>query len=269
MSRITLLTDFGTPDGYVGAMKGVIASIYPDAVVEDVSHGIAPGDVEAAALALGRYWQLYPAGTVHVAVVDPGVGTARRPLAAEADRRFLVAPDNGMLSRVLDEATVARVVEITSPEYVLPEPSATFHGRDVFAPAAAYLARGLHLSRLGPPVSDPVRLGEPEVQVEEGGVVGQVIAMDRFGNLVTNLHGGKLEEVDGVEVEGHAIPVVKTYGEGKPSEVVALVNSDGRLEVAARDTSAAKLLNARIGTPVRVRFRRAGGPSAETEMAPA
>ncbi|MSR23310.1 MAG: hypothetical protein EXR92_07200 [Gemmatimonadetes bacterium] len=269
MARITLLTDFGTQDGYVGAMKGVIASIIPGAVVDDVSHGVVPGDVKGAALVLGRYWSLYPTGTVHVVVVDPGVGTARRALAVEADRRFLVAPDNGVLSWVFEEADALRMVEITRPEYMRPWPSHTFHGRDVFAPAASFLARGLHLSRLGPVVDDPVRITEPELELEEGAIVGRVVSMDRFGNLVTNLDGGRLEEAEGVEVGGRTIPVVKTYGEGKPREVVALMNSDGRLEVAARDTSAAELLNAGVGTPVRVRFRRHRVGPAGTEMAPA
>jgi S-adenosyl-L-methionine hydrolase (adenosine-forming) len=258
MARITLLTDFGTRDGYVGAMKGVIASIFPGVVVDDVSHELAAGDVEGGALALLRYWDRYPTGTVHLAVVDPGVGTVRRALAVEADRRLLVGPDNGILSGVLGVAGKWRAVEITNPEYLLPNPGHTFHGRDVFAPAAAYLARGAHLSRMGPPVEDPVRIGEPEVEVEDGALVGQVVALDHFGNLVTNLPGGTLESAEGVEVEGREIRVARTYGEVEPRELAALVNSDGRLEVAARDSSAAKLLNARVGTRVRVRIPGTG-----------
>jgi S-adenosyl-L-methionine hydrolase (adenosine-forming) len=260
MSRVTLLTDFGTRDGYVGAVKAVIATVFPGVRIDDVSHALAPGDVSGAALALGRYWDRYPSGTVHLAVVDPGVGTGRRALAVEADRRLLVAPDNGVLSRVFEAAARFRVVEIVNPEYTLPDPSRTFHGRDVFAPVAAFLARGVHLSRFGPVVDDPVVIGEPDVEEEGDALVGRVVSQDRFGNLVTNLPGGSLETASGVEVEGRSIPVVRTYAEGESRQVVALVNSDGRLEVAARGSSAAKILNAGVGTLVRVR-RLAGGNS--------
>lgn len=252
MARITLLTDFGTRDGYVGAMKGVIASIFPGALVDDIGHDVPAGDVRSAALTLSRYWNRYPAGTTHVIVVDPGVGTERRALAAEADRRFFVAPDNGVLSRVLDACRHARLVQVENPDFMLPEPSATFHGRDVFAPAAAYLARGVHLSRLGAPVTDPVRFDEPDVVDESGALVGQVVSLDRFGNLVTNLPGTCLEEGADVEIEGRTIPVVRTYGEVPLDAVAALVNSDGRVEVAARESSAAEMLHADVGTPVRV-----------------
>ncbi|MEX2295454.1 MAG: SAM-dependent chlorinase/fluorinase [Gemmatimonadota bacterium] len=260
MARITLLTDFGGRDGYVGAMKGIMASIYPGVIVDDVSHDLAQGDVASASLALGRYWDRYPSGTVHLVVVDPGVGTERRALAAEVDRRLVVAPDNGVLSHVLGAAKQARIVEIVNRDYILPEPGHTFHGRDIFAPAAAYLARGIPISRLGPPIEDPVRIEEPEVQVEEEAIVGRVIALDHFGNLLTNLSGGTLAEADEVEVKGRTIPVAKTYGEVAPRELAALINSDGCLEVAARDSSAAELLEAGVGTPVRIRRPRGGTP---------
>jgi S-adenosylmethionine hydrolase len=252
MSRITLLTDFGTQDGYVGAMKGVIASILPTVIVDDVSHRVEPGDIRGAALALSRYWELYPVGTVHVVVVDPGVGTARRPIAASVDGRYLVGPDNGVLGTALEAASKVEVVELSDPRFLRSPASATFHGRDLFAPAAAYLALGLHLSRLGPAVSDAVRIREPGVQVREDALVGEVVSLDRFGNLVTNLAGADLREVTEVEVEGQRVPVVTTYGEGAPRQLVALVNSDGRVEVAARDRSAANLLAARVGTRVLV-----------------
>jgi S-adenosylmethionine hydrolase len=260
MARITLLTDFGGRDGYVGAMKGVMATIYPGVIVDDVSHDVAQGDIAGASLALGRYWSRYPSGTVHVVVVDPGVGTERRALAVEADRRLIVAPDNGVLSHVLVAAKRSRVVEIVNGDYLLPEPGHTFPGRDVFAPAAAYLARGIPISRLGPSIEDPVRILEPEVELQEEDIVGQVIALDHFGNLVTNLAGGTVQETDEVEVKGRTIPVAKTYGEVGPRELAAVVNSDGRLEVAARDSSAAELLEAGIGTLVRIRRPRGGTP---------
>lgn len=265
MQRITLLTDFGTRDGYVGAMKGVMATIFPGVLIDDVSHSIPAGDIEAAALALTRYWSRFDTGTVHLAVVDPGVGTDRRAIAVEADRRLFVAPDNGVLSRVFDEAETFRVVEIANPAYTLAQVGHTFHGRDVFAPAAAYLARGVHLSLLGPEVHDPIRIGEPAVLEEEGALVGQVVSLDHFGNLVTNLRVSHEGGAEGVEVDGRTIPIVRTYGDVPSREVAALVNSDGRIEVAARDSSAAELLNAGIGTPVRV--RRLAGTAGTPEVA--
>lgn len=252
MARVTLLTDFGTSDGYVGAMKGVIAAIFPGVMLDDVSHEVSFGAVGAGALALSRYWNRYPPGTVHLAVVDPGVGTDRRALAAEADRRFVVAPDNGIVSRVLDAATAFRAVAVENPAFLAAERSATFHGRDIFAPVAAYLARGAHLSRFGPEIGDPVYIPEPGVSWEGEAIVGEVVAMDGFGNLVTNLPGASVDDVSGVEIQGKTIPVVRTYGDLPPESLAALVNSDGRVEVAARDSSAAELLNADVGTRVRI-----------------
>ncbi len=251
MGRVTLLTDFGTRDGYVGALKGVIAGIFPGVIVDDVSHDLAPGDVAAAGRTLTRYWDQYPVGTVHLAVVDPGVGTARRALAVEADRRLLVAPDNGLLSGVLRRAGSWRAVEISNPDYLPQTRSATFHGRDLFAPASAFLARGLHLSRLGAPVTDPILLEEPIPSDEEGTWTGEVVSTDRFGNLITNLPAACVRPDGEVEIRGTRVPVRSTYGEVAPREAVALVNSDGCLEVAARDSSAAELLGAGVGTRVR------------------
>ncbi len=252
MARVTLLTDFGSADGYVGAMKGVIASIFPGAILDDVSHEIPFGAVGAGALALARYWNRYPPGTVHLVVIDPGVGTRRRALAAEADRRFVVAPDNGIVSRVLDAADEFRPVSIENPGFLPEERSATFHGRDIFAPAAAYLARGVHLFRFGPEIADPVYLPEPGVSWEAEAIIGEVVLTDGFGNLVTNLPGASVDEASGVEIKGLKIPVVRTYGDLPSESLAALVNSDGRVEVAARDSSAAELLDADVGTRVRI-----------------
>ncbi len=252
MARVTLLTDFGTRDGYVGAMKGVLAATFPGVIVDDVSHDLAQGDTATAARTVGRYWSRYPGGTVHLVVVDPGVGTERRAIAVEADRRFLVAPDNGVLSHVFRDARSWRAVTLEAAEYQANEVSSTFHGRDVFAPVAAHLARGVHLSRLGPPIPDPVILAEPTFHEDGEGVVGEVVSLDRFGNLITNLPAATLMEGVEVEIAGRRVPAGATYGVVKPREAVALVNSDGRVEVAARDSSAAEVLGARVGTPVRV-----------------
>ncbi|MBW3534055.1 MAG: SAM-dependent chlorinase/fluorinase [Gemmatimonadetes bacterium] len=253
--RVTLLTDFATRDGYVGAMKGVLATLAPDALLDDVGHDVPAGDVWSAAWALGRYWSRYPEGSVHLVVVDPGVGTGRRALAAEADGRLLVAPDNGVLTRVLSRASSWRCVEASDERWVAPRRSSTFHGRDVFAPAAGRLAAGLPLDELGPVVADPVTLEEPEPSRAGGEGRGEVVYVDTFGNLVTNLPGGWLDGVDGVEVGDRWVPPGVTYGAAPAGGLLALVNSDGLIEVALRDGSAAELLKAERGTPVRLLAR--------------
>ena len=263
MPRITLLTDFGTADGYVAAMKGVIAARAPDVAVDDASHEIPPGDVAAAAWALSRYWHLYPEGTVHLVVVDPGVGSARRPLAAEARGRFFVAPDNGVLTRVLAEAEDARVVAIEAKEHFRTPVSATFHGRDVFAPVAAALAvraatahpdgYGAILDALGPVVTDPVRLPLPAPQRLPGRLLGEVVHVDRFGNLVTNVPGDWVPTGATVRVgDGPAMRVLRTYADVSPGELLALVGSADLLEVSVRDGSAAAALGAGRGSEVEV-----------------
>lgn len=260
MARITLLTDFGTRDGYVGAVKGVISAIFPGVFLDDISHDLDQGDVRGASLALERYWDRFARGTVHFAVVDPGVGTGRRALAVEVERRFLVVPDNGLATPILASDRPWRAVELEPGAYLKPPESRTFHGRDLFAPAAAYLARGIHLSRLGSPVSDPVLLSQPAVRREAEGVIGEVIVRDRFGNLVTNLDGGLLDGASEVEIAGRCIPVRQTYGEVEPGELLALANSDRRVEVAARDDSAARLLDVEEGASVRISDRSQASP---------
>lgn len=252
MPRLTLLTDFGTADGYAAAMKGVIASICPEAVVDDASHEIPPGDVEAGAWALARYWRLYPPGTVHVVVVDPGVGGERRALALRADDRLLLAPDNGILTRVLEEARAWAAAAIQERQYLRSEISRTFHGRDVFAPAAAHLALGVRLEELGPAVSDPVRLPLARFAITPEAVLGSVIHVDRFGNLVTNIPANWVSA-------GHVMAggrdlgdARRSYVEAEPGEALALVGSAGLLEVSVRDGSAAALLGLGRGAEVRV-----------------
>lgn len=255
-SRVTLLTDFGTADGYVAAMKGVIAAIAPHAVVDDAAHDIPPGDVHSAAWVLAAYWHLYPRGTTHVVVVDPGVGSARRAIAARLDGRFLVGPDNGVLTRVLaahDEGA-ADIVEISNTTFVSDVVSATFHGRDVFAPAAAHLARGVALSDLGPALTDPVRLTlVPARRDADGAIAGEVVHVDRFGNLITNIPAEWLPAHASVRVGQRDVRVRQTYGDVASGEVVALVGSRGVLELSVRDGSAAALLAAARADAVIVR----------------
>lgn len=252
MPRVTILTDFGTRDGYVAAMKGVIASIAPGVLLDDVSHDLPQGDVGSAAWTLSRYWSRYPEGTVHLAVVDPGVGTERRALAASLDGRFLVAPDNGLATLALTRARGWQAVSIQNEKYVAAERSATFHGRDVFAPAAAHLARGVPLEELGPPLPDPLRLELPRPVRTAEELRGEVMVIDRFGNAVTNLPGEWLAPGARVEVGELVLEVRRTYADVEPGEPVALVNSDGLVEIAVRGGAAAERLGMRRGEAVRV-----------------
>lgn len=247
--RITLLTDFGTRDGYVAAMRGVIAAIAPDAIVDNASHEIAHGDITAGAFALERYWKLYPPGTVHVVVIDPGVGTARRALVATADGRVLVAPDNGVLTLVLDAAQSLSIREIREPAYLRAQPSSTFHGRDVFAPVAAHIAARVAPDGVGPSIDDPVRLALPSAQRQGDAWVGTILLEDRFGNLITNLDGDRLPAGPVVHIDGRPpIPVLTTYADADPDTLLALIGSSGRLEIAVRDGSAAARLRLPRGT---------------------
>jgi S-adenosyl-L-methionine hydrolase (adenosine-forming) len=244
MTRIvTLLTDFGTADGYVGEMKGVLASNAPGCVVMDIAHDLAPHDVEAGRLALARYWHRFPVGTVHVAIVDPGVGGLRAALAVESEGRTLVGPDNGILSPAL-LYPAARCVSLPVPASAAP----TFHGRDVFAPAAAQFARGVPLDALGAPFAHPVVLRTPELtRRDDGATTGVVIAVDRFGNVVTNLiarTGGTLE------LDSRSIAIRRTYADVATGDIVALVGSSGLVEIAIRDGSAARVLGAKRGDQV-------------------
>ena len=243
---ITILTDFGTADGYVAEMKGVLLTALPEATVVDVAHDIPPQDTEGARLAVARYWRRYPAGTVHLIVVDPGVGTERAALAVESESRFLVGPDTGVLSPAL-LVSAARVIRLPIP----PTASPTFHGRDVFAPAAAQLAARVPLDALGAPFRDPVIKRTPEPhRTTDGAIAGQVIHIDRFGNAVTNLlapHGGE------IEVGGQTLPLSRTYSDGVSGAYVALTGSSGLVEIARRDGSAADGLGLTRGAAVVLR----------------
>jgi S-adenosyl-L-methionine hydrolase (adenosine-forming) len=240
---VTLLTDFGTADAYVGEVKGAILTAAPDAYIVDVTHDIPPQDVESGRLALARYWRRFPEGTVHLAVVDPGVGAARAALAVSAAGRYLVGPDNGVLSPAL-LAPEARVVALPVPASAAP----TFHARDVFAPAAAALALGAAVETLGTSHPAPLihRTPEPE-RWGDGTLRGEVIAVDRFGNAITNF----LALRDGtVEVGDAVLHLVRTYADVPSGAVVALCGSSGLLEIAQRDGHAARTLGISRGTSV-------------------
>jgi S-adenosylmethionine hydrolase len=242
---VTLLTDFGTADGYVGQMKGVILTHAPGAALVDITHDIAPQDVTHARFVVDGYWRRFPPGTVHLVVVDPGVGTPRAALAVAADHRFLVGPDNGVLSAALRHEG-AHVVSIDVPHGASP----VFHGRDVFAPAAAALAEGTPMGQLGAELRAPVCLDWPVPRPNElGQLEGEVIAVDRFGNAITNLDGAVAAGAR-VNVNTSELGVLRTYGDVEPGQSLALVGSGGLIEIAVREGSAAQRFGLQRGTKV-------------------
>lgn len=261
MTVITLTTDFGTKDGFVGTMKGVIWGICPSAHIADISHEIAPQNVLEGAFVLWRAERFFPAGTVHIAVVDPGVGTARRAMAARLGGMFFVGPDNGLFTPLIEEARQAGAdttfIILDNPQYHLPSVSRTFHGRDVFAPVGAHLAAGVPLERLGTPFTDPVLLPMPKPEPMADGYEAQISLVDAFGNLTTNLlwpqvAGHKLLIV----IKGRVIDGLSpSYGHNDTGELIALVDSENFLEIAVVNGSAAKELDARVGDRVKVLYK--------------
>jgi S-adenosyl-L-methionine hydrolase (adenosine-forming) len=246
---VTILTDFVTVDGYVAQMKGVILSIAPGAQLVDITHDIPPQDVETARLTLARYWRRFPPGTVHLAVVDPGVGSSRASLGVRSDGRVLIGPDNGVLSPAL-LLPGAEVVSLPVPASAAP----TFHGRDVFAPAAAAVLLGAAVSSLGASFTEPVVRRTPEpLRQADGSIAGQVIAIDRFGNAITNLLPVFSHSI--VEIAGHSLEIVRTYSDASTGTPCAVVGSSGFVEVSVRDGNAAAELSLSRGAPVQLRAR--------------
>ena len=256
---IALLSDFGSRDHYVGTMKGVMLGICPDVTFVDITHDIAPHDVMDGAIELAAAYRFFPAGTIFLAVVDPGVGSGRRGVAAEiGDYRF-VCPDNGLLSAVLREATPKKVVELTERRYARPTVSRTFEGRDRFAPAAAWIAKGIQLAALGRNVPGLHRLDIPEAVLTETELLGAVLRTDRFGNLVTNIDRKTFEKfakAEGVQVAAGGATVgrlVATYADIRPGEICGLFGSTDHLELAANAGSAADMLGLQRGAAIEIR----------------
>jgi len=272
MGFITLITDFGLDDGYVGAMKGVILSIAPHATIVDISHAVPAQDVRSAAWILYTAYYTFPRSTVHCVVVDPGVGSQRRAIALQAGAYTFVAPDNGLLSYVLAHEPLHMAVELTHPRFHHHPVSHTFHGRDIFAPVAAHIVQGTPLDELGPPIDQPVTwpLRHPERDAE-GALLGHVIHTDHFGNCITDLQmrsekdnvylvsppGGGSEplaiprcqvqiKVGGCSLQG----ISRTYSDGPSGEPLALVGSSGHLEIALVGGSAAQALDLRVGDSI-------------------
>lgn len=258
---IALLTDFGTRDHYAGTMKGVAVGICPEATFIDISHEVPAHDVLAGALELAASYRYFPAGTIFLVVVDPGVGSTRRGIAAEAGDFKFVAPDNGVLTAVLDEHAPKRVVELTERRYARPTVSRTFEGRDRFAPAAAWLAKGVELPALGRPAGAIQRLDIPQPELREQEIRGEVLRVDRFGNLITNVDRRTFDRLAAngnldIRIGPHAVPkFVSTYADAAPGEICALFGSSDHVEIAANGASAASALRVDRGAPVHIARR--------------
>jgi len=267
MPLVALLTDFGSADHYVGALKGAILSRCPEAQIIDIAHDLLAHDIEEGAWCLAAAFRSFPPRTVFVAVVDPGVGSSRRALAIECGEALFVGPDNGIFTYVLTENYDYRLREITNRSFMSSQISATFHARDVFGPVAAHLAQGVPLDEVGPPAEDPVLFPIQGMRHKGAGEwEANVVHIDHFGNLTTSLYerdlmgilsnaGNDPTEVV-VVVEGFVIPLVHTYSDIAEGEACALVGSTGRMEVAVNRGNAARTLGASKGAPVRVRLTR-------------
>jgi S-adenosylmethionine hydrolase len=263
MSVITLMTDFGIKDGNVGVMKGVIWGICPAVQISDLSHMIGAQNIREAAYVLARSVPYFPKGSIHVAVVDPGVGTQRRPMAARIGDWFYVGPDNGTITGLLERAAQAgwqtEFIELNQSKYWLQNVSYVFHGRDIFSPVAAHLANGLSLAELGPPFRDPIRLELPKPEKTKNGWRGEVTHIDHFGNISTNIRvedlGDAMKQkeniivrLSGIEING----LVNTFGERPVGELIALIGSTGNLGIALVNGDAAANLGVKLGDEILV-----------------
>jgi S-adenosylmethionine hydrolase len=258
-SILTLLTDFGLFDAYVGIMKGAIASINPALSVIDLTHEIPPQDIAAARFNLMNAYPYFPEGTVHVAVVDPGVGSTRRAIALRLFQGFLVGPDNGLFSGVLDHHPPIAAVELTESQYWrTPQPSRTFHGRDLFAPVGAHLASGIPLEAFGPSIAldSLVQLSFSAWRQTGNEITGCIQYSDRFGNLITNIPGEAIRGYSGLlRVESAQIPIRTAYSDGAPGELLALIGSHGWVEVAVNGGSAWERLRSGVNSRVSIMLK--------------
>jgi hypothetical protein len=259
---VTFTTDFGLDDPWVGTMKGVVLSINPEVVLVDICNAVQSFDILDGAITLAQAYNYYPAGSVHVVVIDPGVGTVRRPIVADTGRHVFVAPDNGVLSFVYarEEGTVVR--HITAEHYFLQPVSQTFHGRDVFACVAGWISKGIDLSKLGDEITDYVRFAIPKPQIVDNVMKAVVLKVDKFGNLITNVTPQDLPQLFQPEPGRFTIfvgkaeinRIVAAYGNGNPGEPFAILGSTGFLEIAANRASASRLVGAAKGSEVKLRL---------------
>ncbi|MFN2152985.1 MAG: S-adenosyl-l-methionine hydroxide adenosyltransferase family protein [Anaerolineales bacterium] len=262
MTVLSITTDFGLTNGFVGVMKGVIYDIAPDVKIVDISHLISAQNVLEGAYAMWRAVPFFPDGSVHVGVVDPGVGTVRRPIGARLGDQYFIAPDNGLLTPLILAAErndrPIEFVHLDNPKYWLPKISNTFHGRDIFAPTGAYLAAGVPLKELGTPITDPILMDMPRPEKTKNGWLAHVTIIDIFGNLATDLPAEALEGQPDVliRIHDHEIEgLIESYGHRKVGELIALIDSEYHLEIAVVNGSAARTLGAQIGDVVEVLYK--------------
>jgi len=254
---ITLLTDFGTKDGYIGAVKGVIKRINPQAEIVDITHDVDSYDVLGAAFALNNFHRYFPKGTIHLTVVDPGVGSLRQPILIRTKDFFFVGPDNGIFSFIYQGEDLTDIIVISNRKYFLAELSSTFHARDIFAPVAAYLSLGIETGEFGSAAKECMKLIIPQPESKGKSLQGEIIHIDRFGNLITNVTAGLLKKKKNAEIvvgKRRIKGISRSYFEIKEKRLGALIGSSGFLELAVNQGSAQKLLKAKIGDPVRINF---------------
>ncbi len=259
---ITLLTDFGLQDTYVGQMKGIIAKMAPSVAVIDLTHHVPPQDILAGSLMLDAAVDAMPDGSIHVAVVDPNVGSNRNAIAVQTDRFMLVGPDNSIFTAVLDRYPMKKAVRLNRSEYHLPVVSPTFHGRDIFAPVAAHLANGVPIDQLGDPMEKIIRIDLPDIEMDASTIHAGILLTDRFGNLITNVRKEVFDKWLGtaanatvqIEIEGKKLTGIrKTFSDVEPKKLVAYFGSSNRLEIAVRNDSAAETLRVAGGETVIIR----------------
>jgi len=255
---ITLLTDFGTKDGYVGAVKGVIKRINPQAEIVDITHDIDLYDILSASFTLNNLYKYFPKGTIHLAVVDPGVGSLRQPILIKTKDFFFVGPDNGIFSFIYQREDITDIIILSNKKYFLAEPSSTFHARDIFAPVAAYLSLGIKIEEFGLPAKECMKFIIPEPKSKGRSLAGEIIHIDRFGNLITNISADFLENRKDAEIimgKRKIKGTSQSYFEIKERKLGALIGSSNFLELAVNQGSAQKLLKANVGDRIRIDFQ--------------
>ena len=251
---VTLTTDFGIKDHYVGVMKGVMLSINPDILIVDITHQIPPQDIFSGAFTIRNFYRYFPQGTIHVAVIDPGVGSRRKPIALEADGYIFVGPDNGIFTFVCCESKSVKVFEISNPKYVLPNVSHTFHGRDIFAPTAARISLGASLEDLGERVKKTVRITIKEPEIRSGEIIGVFIYVDSFGNLISNIPAKLIKPKSRIYIGKRIIKgVSKFYAGVQEGELLAIAGSSGFLEISANQGRASDVIGNTAKTSMRLK----------------
>ncbi|HMK56215.1 MAG TPA: SAM-dependent chlorinase/fluorinase [Dissulfurispiraceae bacterium] len=258
-SIITLTTDFGYKDPFIAEMKGVILSINPQATIIDLTHDIEPFNVVQASFVVGSAYKYFPEGTIHIAVIDPDVGSERRPIIIASSGHLFVGPDNGVFSRVLNAGNAARYVEITSERYFLRKDSPTFQGRDIFAPVAAWLSKGINISDIGSEIAGVKTINIPIVQRIKAGLVGVVLYIDQFGNAITNITKNDLEHFGGnyrVHIKGQELTPFVYYAQSPAGGLGSLVNSSGYLEIFSYRGNASTLFDIGIGDAILVSWKK-------------